>query len=100
MISHSNTYAKPHALSKNAFLCGALADEMPLTSIPMELHIINAERCISPMQSIEYLLFVGRTRQMTQDTASGMHQAAAKLMHGYAAMIYSSVGADEIHAKA
>jgi hypothetical protein len=38
-----------------------------------------ATRCgNSSTRSVVYLLFVGRTRQMTQDTASGMHQAAGR----------------------
>ena len=46
------------------------------------LYIIKTKFCISSKRSFVY------------------HQTAGKGMHGYAVMIYSSKGADEMHAKA
>jgi hypothetical protein len=65
-------------LYKNQLQIGNLRGGVRTTITPMACISSRRMLCISPTQSVVYLLFVGRTRQMTQDTASGMHQAAGK----------------------
>ncbi len=77
------------------YFTGKSKKGLEIKSLSQKVYIIRHE--VAEYHQCEALY---RRSFLANPSLRSLHQTAGKGMHGYAVMIYSSKGADEMHAKA